>query len=90
MNSLFSFPIINNYPLSGNVNQDIEYFFNSIKDNTGDGNKEKEIFTKVASYGKQLGIIINCLLELNEIKNKENENYLKLKQLKQNIDELNL
>lgn len=55
------------YPLSGSVVQDIEpnleWFFAGIEPQAGVGNIEKEIFRK-ASYGKQLGLILDVLLPL--------------------------
>jgi hypothetical protein len=54
-----------NYPWSGSVAQDISpdttWFFGSIKPQAGNGEVEKEIF-EVASYGKQLGLIMEVLL----------------------------
>jgi hypothetical protein len=55
-----------NYPWSGNVAQDISpdttWFFGSIKPQAGNGEVEKEIFEEVASYGTQLGLIMEVLL----------------------------
>jgi hypothetical protein len=56
-----------NYPWSGNVAQDISpdttWFFGAIKPQAGNGEVEKEIFD-VASYGKQLGLIMEVLLSV--------------------------
>lgn len=57
------------FPLSGDVEQDIEpsldLFFAGIKPEAGIGSIEKGIFEK-ASYGKQLGMILDVLLPLIE------------------------
>jgi len=54
-------------PLSGGVKQDIapdtHWFFGSIRPEAGNGQVEQEIFN-VASYGKQLGLILDVLLPL--------------------------
>lgn len=56
-----------NFPLSGSVTQDvapdISWFFQGIKPEAGVGNIEKELF-EVASYGRQLGLILDVLLPL--------------------------
>lgn len=55
------------YPLSGSVLQDISpdlgWFFGAIKPEAGVGSIEKEVFEK-ASYGRQLGLILDVLLPL--------------------------
>src|SRR4051794_14204007 len=55
------------FPLSGSVVQDnspdLGWFFAGIKPEAGVGSIEKEIFEK-ASYGKQLGLIMDVLLPL--------------------------
>ena len=55
-----------NFPLSGNVNQRIEpdWFFGTIDSEVGDSEVEKEVFLKVASYGKQIGILTEVLLSI--------------------------
>lgn len=54
-------------PLSGDVAQDIEprldAFFDAIPEQAGDGRIEGQAF-RVASYGHQLGVITDLLLEL--------------------------
>jgi len=57
-----------NFPFSGDVNQKIEpdWFFGSIDAAVGDGEIEKEVFLKVASYGKQIGMLTDLLLILAE------------------------
>ena len=56
-------------PWSGNVAQDIEpstsWFFRGIRPQSGDGEIEERAFA-VASYGRQLGLITEVLLELAE------------------------
>jgi hypothetical protein len=55
------------FPFSGGVTQDISpdtsWFFGSIKPSAGIGSIEKEVF-EVASYGKQLGLILDVLMPL--------------------------
>lgn len=55
------------FPLSGSVMQDmsrdISWFFGAIKPQAGVGSIEKEVF-ETASYGKQLGLILDVLLPL--------------------------
>lgn len=56
-----------NFPWSGDVVQriDPDFFFGAIPAEAGIGEIEKEIF-KIASYGKQLGLITEVLLALAE------------------------
>ncbi|BCS96951.1 hypothetical protein DSLASN_25830 [Desulfoluna limicola] len=56
-----------NFPWSGDVVQriDPDFFFGAIPEGAGIGEIEKEVF-KVASYGKQLGLITEVLLTLTE------------------------
>lgn len=58
------------FPFSGDVNQEIapetDWFFGNINPKVGDGEIEKEVFSKIASYGKQLGKITAVLLGLIE------------------------
>ena len=81
------FPWIINYPLSGDVYQKfqsiLDQFFNEIPSDVGTSYKEKEIFTKISSYGDQLGIIIDALCEIVE---KNDKKFDKLINLKQKID----
>lgn len=55
------------FPLSGSVMQDngpdISTFFGAIRPEAGIGSIEKEVF-EVASYGRQLGLILDVLLPL--------------------------
>jgi hypothetical protein len=55
------------FPLSGSVAQEIDptLFFAAIKPGAGNGRIEKQAFD-VASYGKQLGLITDVLIELAE------------------------
>lgn len=55
------------YPWSGSVAQRIEpvTLFDSINADAGDGRVEKKAFD-VASYGRQLGLITEVLIELAE------------------------
>lgn len=56
-------------PWSGNVVQDIEptttWFFDGIKPGAGNASIEEKAFA-VASYGKQLGLLTEVLIELAE------------------------
>lgn len=56
-------------PWSGDVAQDIDpttsWFFGSIKPGAGNGRIEQKAFD-VASYGKQLGLITEVLIDLAE------------------------
>ena len=62
----FQFPAIH-FPFSGAVAQRIEpntnWFFDSIRPWAGDGRIEQQAFD-VASYGRQLGLITDLLLDL--------------------------
>lgn len=58
------------YPFGGNVEQDYKPFtnwgfFRSIRPDAGDGQIEQKIFD-VASYGRQLGLITEVILNLVE------------------------
>ncbi len=58
-----------NFPLSGDVSQDIDpYFGMEIK---GVPEIERKVVTSVASYGKQLGKITEALLVLAEVTGKD-------------------
>ena len=61
------------FPFSGGVEQNIEpdfdWFFGRINPATGNAKIEKRVFEEVGSYGKQLGLINEVLLELAESKN---------------------
>jgi hypothetical protein len=56
-------------PLSGNVTQDIEptthWFFSAIKPEAGNARIEERAFN-LASYGRQLGLLTDALIELAE------------------------
>jgi len=56
-------------PLSGDVAQDIEprldWFFNGIQPQAGNARIEAKAF-EVASYGRQLGVITDLLIEMAE------------------------
>ena len=65
-----------NFPLSGSVVQDIapnlDWFFAGIRPEAGMGSIEKGIFEK-ASYGRQLGLILDVLLPLADESRLEDE-----------------
>ncbi len=79
-------------PLSGDVNQKIDphYFFGNITAEVGNAEIEKEVFTRVASYGKQLNALMNLVLEMAEKGDIDNDNeaFKKLKTMKEKIDEV--
>jgi hypothetical protein len=84
-----------NYPLSGSVIQDIEpsldRFFAGIRPEAGIGSIEKGIFQK-ASYGRQLGLILDVLLPLVDESKLESatakESLARLKDLCKEIEEI--
>lgn len=69
------------FPFSGDVNQQIspetDWFFGNINPQVGDGEIEREVFLKIASYGKQLGKITAVLLGLIEELRKNKPSVLK-------------
>jgi hypothetical protein len=74
-----------NYPLSGNVTQKIEpdWFFGTIDPEVGDSEIEKKIFLKVASYGKQIGMLTEVLLSIADELKLESGNITSLSELKE-------
>lgn len=75
---IYFFPTVNwHFPFSGNVMQDIkssfDQFFNSIPPEVGNSKIEKEVFTEIASYGDQLGTIIDVLYELIHVEQQPTE-----------------
>ena len=58
------------FPWSGDVIQDIDpqttWFFGNIAPNAGSGRLERHIALDVASYGKQLSVVMDVLHELIE------------------------
>jgi hypothetical protein len=54
------------FPLSGDVAQriDPQVVMNAITSAAGDREVEKQVLTEVASYGRQLGLITELLLDL--------------------------
>ena len=85
------------YPLSGSVEQDIspqlDWFFSGINPEAGIGSIEKGIFEK-ASYGKQLGMILDVLIasiDENTLKSKEaKKSFIDLKTLHKDIEQLKI
>ncbi|MGK7874966.1 MAG: hypothetical protein AB4426_17195 [Xenococcaceae cyanobacterium] len=76
------------FPFSGAVNQNIapetDWFLGNINSEVGDPEIEEEVFHKVASYGKQIGIITDVLLALvNEIEPEAMKEVRALEQLKE-------
>jgi hypothetical protein len=80
------------WPFSGNVAQDIQpdttWFFGSIPRDAGRGDIEKKIF-ETASYGRQLGVIMDVLIELADQATwptaEAKERYDRLKKLSEKI-----
>lgn len=89
---LFSSPFY--APLSGDVTQDIspvtswlspQFEFNFA----GNKNVEKDVVSNVASYGRQLGVIANALLEIAEKTDTQDGDAVKrLKDMKARIDKV--
>ena len=81
------------FPLSGNVNQDfiMELFFGSIKSSAGDGHVEKKAFN-TASYGRQLGLILEVLLHLSGSKivskDEANSSRKRLEKIYKDVDDI--
>lgn len=72
-----------NFPLSGNVQQHIDpdWFFSTIDAEVGDGEIEKEVFQKIASYGKQIGLLTEALLSMSAKLEMNEQDILALKEL---------
>ncbi len=82
-----------NFPLSGSVNQKIEpdFFFGAIDPEVGDGEIEKEVFLKVASYGTQIGKIMEVLIPIADklnIDGKDTKTLVELKELQAKIESI--
>lgn len=81
------------FPWSGSVAQQIEpntnWFFDSIGAHAGDGRIEKKAF-ETASYGRQLGLITDVLLELaareDQLSPPVRESLQRLQKIAQDID----
>lgn len=82
------------FPWSGGVMQHIEpdltWFANWITPGAGNAAIEEKAFTKVASYGKQLGLITDVLLALVDQARltAENDSVTELRRIKGLIDDL--
>jgi hypothetical protein len=84
-----------NFPWSGSVAQKIEpntsWFFGAIDPDAGDARMEKKAFEK-ASYGRQLGLITEILIELakesTKIDSSEGSPLFRLTEIKDAIDEI--
>jgi hypothetical protein len=63
----FNWAPVLHYPWSGGVTQEIapntHWFFDSIAPGGGNSRIEQRVFEEVASYGKQLGLITEVLLD---------------------------
>jgi len=84
-----------NFPWSGDVAQEIEpttsWFFRGIRPAAGDAEIEEKAFS-VASYGKQLGLITEVLIDVAEqvgIQSAESRQSLdRLKRIREAIDQI--
>jgi hypothetical protein len=82
------------FPWSGGVTQHIEpdltWFSNWITPGAGDAAIEQKVFTKVASYGTQLGLITDVLLALVDQSklSAEKDSIVELRRIKALIDEI--
>jgi hypothetical protein len=80
-----------NFPWSGSVAQRIEptanWFFDSIDANAGSARIERKIFEKV-SYGRQIGWLIEAVLELAKENGKEKVEGSKLSKLHQLMSDI--
>ena len=87
---LFNWAPVLHFPWSGEVVQDIrpqtDWFFGQIAAGTGDGQIEKRIFEEVASYGKQLGVITDVLLE--QTRGTESESVAQLRQIVEKVNHI--
>ena len=89
------FDFIYRLPLSGDVTQDIESdFFRDNIENKDNQEIEKKIFKKVATYGSQLGTIIDSMaillnnIRIDSLDKEELEILHKLRTLKCEIDSI--
>lgn len=83
------------WPLSGAVRQtiapDTDWFFGRIAPGGGDENIEQRVFEEVASYGKQLGLISEILIELAdqvELSDKNAKSLTRLKEIVNRVEEI--
>jgi hypothetical protein len=82
-------------PFSGSVMQRIDpqthWFFDGIDSKAGDGQIERQAF-EVASYGRQLGLIAEVLVDLAEQSppqsRKASESLVRLKQIQAEIEQI--
>lgn len=75
----------------GNLNQPIlpGWSFGNISVNyAGNADIEKDVVEKVASFGKQLGIITEAVLALSDGKSKDNKAVTRLRDLAAKIEQL--
>lgn len=84
------------FPLSGNVAQDYrpstDWLFGSVQNDVGVPRIEKRAFSEVATYGRQLGLITEVLLELGrelpESATKARESLGRLKNIQKGIEDI--
>jgi hypothetical protein len=79
------------FPWSGDVIQDIDpqtsWFFGNIAPSAGSGRLERHIALDVASYGKQLSVVIDVLHELIENGRVTNETREKFERRRTQIEQ---
>lgn len=90
---LYNWSPVYHFPFSGGVNQNIEpdfdWFFGRINPAAGHAKIEKRVFEEVGSYGKQLGLISEVLLELAETQDKKTQsNSLSLQRLRALVEQV--
>jgi hypothetical protein len=83
------------YPWSGGVSQAIapntHWFFDSIAPGGGNSRIEQRVFEEVASYGKQLGLITEVLLDTADEKTlgeKGRQSLARLKEIAERIESI--
>lgn len=78
------------FPFSGAVSQaidpDISWFQNLIRPGAGNARIERRAFEEVASYGKQLGLITEVLLEQAARDGNDSESVRKLRAMQLQIE----
>ncbi len=72
-------------PLSGPTNTVTDWFSPDININVGDPHIERAVTQNVATYGKQLGVILNAIEELAELTKAKGGAITALKKMAQDI-----
>lgn len=91
----FNWSPVVHYPWSGGVEQSIapstDWFFGSIAAGGGNARIEQRVFEEVASYGKQLGLITEVLLDLADaevMSDQARQSLTRLKEIAGRIEEI--